>query len=77
MSDNDIIQRLDNIENEIKELKQLINQLLKTTTRMDGHISFVENTYETLSYPLNVLKNSVEKIFPVEKKENLMISPDD
>lgn len=48
----------------IQRLTEMMENLTKTTGRMDEHISFVEGTYQTLKYPLNVLKNSVEKIFP-------------
>lgn len=65
----DIIEeKIDILSNDIQELKTLIKKLTETTGRMDNHISFVEETYSTLSYPLNVLKSSVEKIFPAIDK---------
>ena len=43
---------------EITDLKETINTLIKTTERMDSHISFVEATYETLKKmnPSSMLK---------------------
>jgi archaellum component FlaC len=60
----EIKESIDQLSFHIQRLTDMIEQLNKTTGRMDNHISFVEGTYQTLKYPLNVLKNSVEKIFP-------------
>jgi archaellum component FlaC len=64
---NEIKYRLDNIENTLRLLVEKIDNLNKSCNRMDSHISFVEDTYEGLKYPLRVLKNKVENVFGKEK----------
>lgn len=74
----EIFKKLDDLEDKIQDLSEKIkiltdnisllninlDKIKSTTGRMDEHISFVEGTYQTLSYPLNVFKESVEKFFP-------------
>lgn len=55
----EIIIKLNNIEKELQELKQVILNLKDTTKRMDDHISFVEATYDTLKKPLDFVKKKV------------------
>jgi hypothetical protein len=51
---------------EIKEtillLTKAIENLTKTCGRMDSHINFVEDTYDTLKTPLNYLTQKVAYI---------------
>lgn len=56
-------ERLDNLESRIEELKQEILKLQTICSRMNGHITFVEDTYEKLKFPLNVVKSKVESLF--------------
>jgi len=46
--------RLDNIELEIKKIKE-------SSGKMDNHIDFIEETYETLKYPIEYVKKSFDK----------------
>jgi predicted nuclease with TOPRIM domain len=62
-------ERLDNLESRIEELKQEILKLQTICSRMNGHITFVEDTYEKLKFPLNVVKSKVESLFGSQKKE--------
>lgn len=48
---------------EVKGLKENQTELSKSCSRMDNHISFVEDTYETLKNPLNIFKNKIEYVF--------------
>lgn len=48
---------------EVKSLKDNQSELNKSCARMDSHISFVEDTYETLKNPLNIFKNKIEYVF--------------
>lgn len=61
--DNEVIIRLDRIENALLELTKKIDSLSNTCSRMDGHISFVEDTYDTLKNPLRIIKEKVENVF--------------
>jgi archaellum component FlaC len=55
----EIIDKITNLENKINNLEQKIDLLIKTCGRMDSHINFVETTYETLRSPLNFIKNKL------------------
>jgi chromosome segregation ATPase len=48
---------------EVKGLKENQTELNKSCSRMDSHISFVEETYQTLKNPLNIFKNKIEYVF--------------
>lgn len=50
------------IKKSISELKEAIETLNETCSRMNNHITFVEDTYETLKTPLNFIKNKVESL---------------
>lgn len=52
-------EKFDKLEKELEKLKEAVNTLITTTSRMDDHISFVEATYETLKTPLNYVKEKV------------------
>ena len=70
MSNQEILDELRNIKKEIKMLSDKIEKLDKSCSRMDNHINFVENTYDILRIPLNVVSNLVTNTFSSKKIEN-------
>ena len=56
---NNLYRKIETLESEVYDLKVLINKLIKTCQRMDNHISFVENTYDTLKKPIDFVKEKV------------------
>jgi DNA anti-recombination protein RmuC len=48
---------------ELRKLAAEIQTLQVICGRMDGHISFVESTYDKFRYPLDVVKSKVESLF--------------
>ena len=71
--------KLENIENEIKELKMSVESLIKiietltnTCSRMDSHINFVEKTYDILKHPLNYITEKVSNITG-KKQTNILL----
>lgn len=57
------------LKQEVLKLKEVIIDLSKniksmneSTSRMDNHIDFVENTYETLKKPLNYITDRVNRM---------------
>jgi len=83
MSDDNIKKLI--ISNEIlieqnKYLVHEVNELKKTCSRMDNHISFVENTYNIIRHPLNWFINkwyrfygylTLSKVTPLEFHESI------
>lgn len=49
-------EKIDRLEQEIKEMKVLINDLIKVCGRMDTHITFVESIYDTLKNPIECIR---------------------
>lgn len=74
MSNQEILDELRNIKKEIKMLSDKIEKLDKSCSRMDNHINFVENTYDILRTPLNVVSNLVTNTFSSKKIENKLPS---
>ncbi len=63
-----ILLELKQINTKLNQLTQEVESLKKTVNRMDGHIDFVEETYDTLKFPIHVVKKKIEQIFGKEKK---------
>lgn len=74
MSNQEILDELRNIKEEIKMLSNKIEKLDRSCSRMDNHINFVENTYDILRTPLNVVSNLVTNTFSSKKIENKLPS---
>ena len=54
--------RLRNIEKLLSEIDEKLNQLNKSCTNMDEHISFVESVYDTMKKPFAyILPNRIRK----------------
>ena len=50
----------------MKALTEAINNLTSACSRMDGHIDFVENTYDILRTPLNFVVRQVDRLRGIE-----------
>jgi len=74
MSNQEILDELRNVKEEIKKLSSKIENLDRSCSRMDDHINFVENTYDILRTPLNVVSNLVTNTFSSKKIENKLPS---
>ena len=69
---NDILNRLEKVEEQLKILIQKIDNLNTSCSRMDNHIDFVEKTYDVLRSPLNLLTNMTSSFYgQVEDNNNL------
>ena len=54
--------RLQNIEKLLSEIDEKLNQLTKSCSNMDEHISFVESVYDTMKKPFAyILPNRIRK----------------
>jgi archaellum component FlaC len=71
-----------NIHHEIKDIKEQlhkitillekldkVDEIINSSKKLDRHIDFVENTYESLLQPLNYMKNTINRISGNENKE--------
>ena len=45
------------LQAKVDALVETVNKMAGTTQRMDGHIDFVETTYNTLKAPLDYISN--------------------
>ena len=57
---NEIKNQLDILSNKIENLENKIDLLIKCCGKMDGHINFIETTYNNVRSPLNFIKNKIE-----------------
>ena len=63
--------KIDQLLDEIRELRFEIKEMKETTSRMDGHIDFVENVFNLIKVPFFSLMNTVNSFIPssIEHKE--------
>lgn len=76
--DTEVNKEIIELKDELKEVKntlliltKAIEKLTLTCGRMDGHINFVEKTYESLKTPLDFVKNKVETLICKKNSEDL------
>jgi hypothetical protein len=62
-SQNNILKRLDNMENKLKDIE-------KDSNKMSSHIDFVECVYDKIKYPFHYLMNVVSKYPYMIKNSN-------
>lgn len=55
-------EEFDKLNTKILLLTEAVNNLTKTTSRMDEHINFVEGSYETLRSPLDFIVSRVNNL---------------
>ena len=55
-----LIKEMDNIKQNITDIRGEIDTIKKGGERLDSHINFVERTYETLKYPIDFVKEKIE-----------------
>ena len=59
----ELIKKVDTLQQDVNIIKSSLQRIDANCERMDGHISFVENTYDTLKYPIQIFKNKIEQVF--------------
>jgi predicted nuclease with TOPRIM domain len=57
---NNLSNEISKLSNKINQLENKIDLLIKICSKMNGHIDFVEDTYNTMRNPLNFIKNKIE-----------------
>jgi len=71
----DINKKIDRLQCDISDIKTQLNNVESNCNRMDSHISFIENTYDTLRHPINIFKAKIEQVFGKgENKESKMLN---
>lgn len=57
---NNIEKKLEQIENDLKDINYKIdNNLINNCEKMGSHVDFVENVYNTVRSPLQYISNSI------------------
>jgi archaellum component FlaC len=59
----ELIEKVNTLQNDVNIIKSSLQRIDTNCERMDGHINFVENTYDTLKYPIQIFKNKIEQVF--------------
>jgi chromosome segregation ATPase len=65
---SDVNKKIDDLQCDVLVIKKQLTSIENNCSRMDRHISFIENTYDTLKYPINLLKKKIEQVFGKEDK---------
>ena len=71
---NDIINRLDRIEERIIHLEQKQEEIKESTHNMDSHIQFIENVYDNVKKPLSYVTHKINNFiltalkYPLQRK---------
>jgi|TARA_B110000858_G_C17535780_1_gene351287 archaellum component FlaC len=75
--------RLDNIENELKNIKGKINdELVDECKKMSNHIDFIDNVYDNVKNPLGYICNKLnflsgEKEYKLDTIEDLHVTTEE
>jgi len=70
----EIYNKVDIIEKKIEALEnKMNNEMMPECKKMGEHISFIENVYETMRYPLGYFCNKINTI--VGDKNQLVLMP--
>lgn len=64
-------EKMDLIIELLKMNNDNIKDIEKSCDKMNGHIDFIETTYDKLKYPIDVFKNKIEQVFGKEQKKLL------
>lgn len=66
-----VLQKLEELEHSHLNLERKIDEIHKNTQRMEDHINFVENTYDTVKTPFHYLMDKVSLLSfsPFRKSE--------
>jgi hypothetical protein len=62
MENQDINQKLDEINKKLDEILFIQKNIHTSSIKMDNHISFIDNVYETVKNPLHFLLNKISVI---------------
>lgn len=64
-----ILNKLDDIDQRLILIENDIEQIKKSNSNMDEHISFVENVYDTIKNPFYYIMNKIKPIESIPIKE--------
>jgi len=65
--------KLDILDDKIELVLSLLKQQTASCNKMDSHITFIENTYDTLRTPLNFITSNVNKMMGITSTQPLPI----
>jgi hypothetical protein len=67
-----IIHKIDMLQTSVNELNVRFEKVQENCDRMDSHINFVENTYDTLKYPIDIFKNKMIQLFGKGEEKKML-----
>ena len=61
------------MEKDIKDIKERLDRIEKICHKMDRHISFINNVYDSVEKPLVFIKQKFENVMGIESQQVLPI----
>jgi uncharacterized coiled-coil DUF342 family protein len=77
---NELRNEISQLRNEVSLLISEVKSLKNACSRMDGHITFVENVYDKVRHPINTVLNYVqgqEELPRITSSEDIDISTEE
>jgi hypothetical protein len=74
---NKLREDVSNLNEKIKTLESLLIKLSGSAEKMDSHIDFITNTYETFKVPLYYVKNTVDRLVGFNKNNTITDTSND
>ena len=65
MDKNDLLNlqnEISNIKIQLTDIQKSLQTLILSSSKLNNHIDFVEDTYDSLKAPLNFVKDTVKKL---------------
>lgn len=59
---NKLNDKIDKLEKKVDKILELLHNINYSSSKMNEHIDFIENTYDTIRMPLNYVKKKIEYI---------------
>lgn len=63
--------KVDNLEKKIDKIIELLHNINYSSSKMNDHIDFIENTYDTIRMPLNYVKKKIEYLSGTNTSDDL------
>ena len=65
-------QEIKDIKIRLESIEKKIDKILESILKMDNHVDFVEDVYDTIRHPISFICNKITGSEPLPKKSKLI-----